>query len=258
MKTSTHNTLRLCLALLLSSQIVQAVEQSLLADKLEIGPGISSRQSVYVDQGTFTQLVPIVVAKYENFYAEGDKAAWIFHDFKVGEINFWTETVALYRQQGIIDAKGTLSDLSDRKDAIEMGLALGVASESFGIVNISLAYDVIETHKGSALTLNYEVPLVFGDWIIRPVFAVESVSKNLANYYFSVDSSEVVAGRPAYSISKATNYSWGYDMKYIIDDDWRITHSVEFTKLDDTIAQSPLVEHSTNIQLSIAVVYDFF
>ena len=258
MKAAHNGSMQLFFILTLSLSSLWGIDDLLLSEKLEIGPGISGRQSIYVDQGNFAQFVPIIIAKYENFYAEGDKAALIFHDFELGDTSFWTEIVALYRQQGFIDAKGALSDLDDRKDAIEMGVALGIASESFGLINVSLAYDVIDTHKGSAITLNYEIPIVLGDLIIRPVFSVQSMSKNLANYYFGVKSSEVVAGRPAYDITKATNYSWGYDLKYLMDDNWRITHSVEITNLDNTITKSPLVEYNANIQISLGLVYDFF
>ncbi len=237
---------------------LQALDDIFLSDKLEIGPGISVRKSLYVDQERFTQAVPIVVAKYENFYAEGDKAALIFYDIELSEITFWTELIALYRQQGFTVPQGVLSDLNDRDDAVEMGVALAMASEYFGLLNLSLAYDVIQTHKGYEVALNYEIPLVFEDWIIRPVFSIRQMSYNLSNYYFGVTNSEATVGRDPYTIHNATNYVYGIDMKYLIDEDWRITSNIEWTKMDETITLSPVVEHSTNLQFSIALIYDFF
>jgi len=251
---------KIIIFVLILSQIqsLLAIDSALLADKIEVGPGISGRRSVYLNQGATAALVPIVIINYGNFYSEGDKAAYILSDASLGEITFWTEAIALYRQQGFLDAKLALSGLNDRRNAVELGGAVGIAHENFGIVNLSIAYDVINTHKGYELALKYEAPLVFGDIIIRPVLSIQSMSINLANYYFAVNHNEVIAGRPAYFIDKATNYSIGYDLKYLLDDKWRLTHSVELTRFDSTIYNSPIVDFRTNIQISAAIVYDFF
>lgn len=237
---------------------VYAINSVLTEDKFEFGPGLSSRKSVYTDQGYTTTLVPIFVITYGDLYTEGDKAALVLGDFEWGETLFWTEAIAMYRQQGFLDATGVLNDLDDRKDAVELGAALAIASENFGILNFSLVYDVINTHKGYELALKYELPIVTGDWIIRPVLSVQKMSQNLANYYFGVDNSEVVTGRPFYHIEEATNYVLGYDLKYFLTDQWRITHSLDVTQLDQKIVDSPIVRYQTNIQVSIALVYDFF
>jgi len=249
--------LRLFFIITLLTTHLLAIDAALLNDKIEIGPGISSRQSVYDNQGITTVVVPIIVITYGDFYTEGDKAAYIFYDTSLGETTVWTEAIAMYRQQGFLDAKAPLDDLEDRKDSIEMGLALSLASENFGIVNLSLVYDTINTHKGHEFAIKYEAPIVIGDWIVRPVLNVQYMSQNLANYYFGVSSSEVIVGRDAYSIQTATNYSLGYDLKYLLTDRWRITQSLDLTKLDTTITESPLVTKGTNIQFSIALIYDF-
>lgn len=238
-------------------QNLKAIDEILLADKIEVGPGLSSRKSVYIDQGLTTVAVPIIIINYGDFYAEGDKAAYILSNTAWQEINFWTEAIGIYRQQGFLDAKGALNDLDDRKDAIELGFALGMVSENFGVFNLALVYDVINTHKGHELALKYEAPMVWGNWIVRPVLSIQYMSHNLAHYYFGVNSHEIIAGRALYIIDKAINYSFGYDLKYLLSDKWRITHSLDLTRLDQTITDSPIVRYQENIQFSISLVYDF-
>lgn len=251
---------RTLLSLLCLSQIqtIWAIDSALLADKIEVGPGISGRRSVYIDQGRTTMNVPIIIINHGDFYSEGDKAAYILSDFEWANTTFWTEAIGMYRQQGFKDAKLSLSDLNDRKDAIELGAAIGIASENFGILNFSIVYDVINTHTGYELAFKYELPVVIGEWVIRPVFSIQSMSYNLANYYFGVAPQEVATSRSAYFIDKATNYSIGYDLKYILNEKWRVTHSLDIKRFDSTIHNSPIVDFRMNLQLSVALVYDFY
>ena len=258
LKTKLISPLVIIMLSIFFSPQLSAIDEILLADRFEVGPGVSTHDSAFNEQESTTTLFPIFVIKYEDFYAEGDRAALTFNHFEEGGFIFWTEVIGMYRQQGFLDSTGVLSDLNDRYSTIDMGLGQVMVIEDVGLFTLSLLHDVLNAHQGYEWALTYQAPIVLGNFIIRPEFSVQSMSSNLSNYYFGVSSSEVVAGRSAYAIDQAINYSMGYDMKYIIDDHWRITHSLMLKTFDTSIVNSPIVNTDRDLQFSFSLLYDLF
>ena len=82
------------------------------------------------------------------------------------------------------------------------------------------------------------------------------MDETYANHYFQVSLDEAIPGRPVYAPGAATNIAaqitWGYQ----ISEKWLLSGNVAYEKLDDGIANSPIVDKDSLWSGSFGIAYN--
>ena len=89
--------------------------------------------------------------------------------------------------------------------------------------------------------------------------AVHWESSKHANYVYGIqgDQIDISKGRTEYTPGSVTSYSIGLDARYLINEQWGVFAGVSYTKLDDKIENSPLIDSDKTQVAYLGVVYSF-
>lgn len=226
------------------------------------GLGVYTTNGIWTGADSFQGVVPLLSARYGN---------WSFGD----------ESIVAYT---LLDSEdfGITAGINYRNDGYDSGRAFGSSDSDSPIfkgykspdgditfkvegywqfVNLTLEQDISGHSKGLTADLGIEVPIynIGKDFLLQAEAGVHWQSSNYTQHIYGVSSTQVdnSVGRTAYNTSSATNYSVGMSAFYKLNQDWDVMASAQYVKLDDEIADSPLVDRDTATSLFIGATYNF-
>jgi len=128
--------------------------------------------------------------------------------------------------------------------------------------SIGLAYDVTDNSAASSANVSLAVPVFDNNrgMQVKVIISANVFSKEYVNYYYGITSEQanVNAGRSEYLVDDyAGKVSLGIQMIYPFNRQWSIMANVNYTQLDDSIVDSPLIEDNNEQQAIVALVYSF-
>ncbi len=130
----------------------------------------------------------------------------------------------------------------DRDYAVESGFEL-LSDGRWGFLQMSAFHDVSGTHEGFEIDANYGIGFRSGNWYIEPAIGVSYKSEDLNNYYWGVRPEESSAVLPPYEADDGINVRARLRAAYYFSRNWSFAVSAEYERLNDSAADSPIVDN---------------
>jgi outer membrane protein len=129
----------------------------------------------------------------------------------------------------------------ERDYAIEAGFETLFDGE-WGAATLRAFRDVSGTHDGFEIGADYDYRLTRGRWSIAPSLGVEYKSRKLNDYYWGVHADEASANIIEYRVDDGFGWHAGLRTNYYVTRHLRAALSVDYERLQTSVAESPLVK----------------
>jgi outer membrane protein len=129
----------------------------------------------------------------------------------------------------------------DRDYAVELGVEL-LADGSWGALQLAGFHDASSTHDGFELSAEYSFSWRHRRVHIEPSIGVSYKSDDLNDYYWGLTAAEGQNVVPAYVADAGTNWRAGLRIGYQLSRTWTASLVVDYERLNDEAAGSPIVE----------------
>lgn len=224
-----------------------------------LGVGIMSEKTPYAGRSRETDVLPLI--QYENDYIEvfGPNLAIKLPSLDISDsqsLNF--SIVGEFDGSGYEDDDADiLEGMDERKSGFWAGGRVVWSNE---LVDVSAEWlgDVSGNSKGQRLGLGMERTWHIGNAvIITPRMGANWYDKKYVDYYFGVRADEVRADRAAYDGKSGVNAEVGVRGVYMFDRKHSIFADVEVSSLGSGIKDSPLVDRSTQNNVTFGYLYRF-
>lgn len=226
------------------------------------GLGVHSSNDAWKGAGSYQGVVPILSAYYGN-WSIGDDAIFAYQ--LLNEDDFGLSAGINYRNDGY-DKDKTFGSAKSSAKVFE-----GYKSQSGDVtfkvdgywqfLNLSLEQDISGHSKGLTADLGVEIPLIElgSSFVLVADAGMQWASSNYNQYNYGINSKQVdnSVGRVAYDVGSTINYSVGLTALYQLNKDWDLIASAQYTKLDDAIADSPLIDTDHTSSVFLAATYHF-
>ncbi|MGD8341708.1 MAG: MipA/OmpV family protein [Gammaproteobacteria bacterium] len=146
-----------------------------------------------------------------------------------------------------VDAAGAPLDIPadfnppDRDYAVELGVEL-LTDGNWGALQLAGFHDASGTHDGFELSAEYRFSWRRSRLHIEPSVGIRYKSRDLNDYYWGLTAAEGQGVVPAYAADAGTNWSAGLTIGYQINRNWAASVVVDYERLNDEAARSPIVE----------------
>lgn len=248
-----------CILGLLTATVVCANTDP-LSDLLTIpgsaGLGAMTRieRSPYVGGGTRYDLLPL-------YLYEGDRL--FLHASRGGIKLFKNETqrvdVFLDRRFDGFAADRTppsLAGMAPREPSVDLGVSWRYR-QPWGTVQTELLHDIEGASNGTELRLAYSFDWRSGRLALRPSVTLSARDAKLNDYYYGVEPSEAMPGRPAYAPGAGIDTSLALYGSYDLSQRWRLLGGVSVTRLSRGVRASPIVQKGVYPAVFVGAAYDF-
>ncbi len=149
-----------------------------------------------------------------------------------------------------------LSDMTEL-DTVINGTLLMIYQSDFGEFELKYDADISDKHDGNVVSLSYSYPMQFNRFEFRPYFGVQKVSEEVNQYYYGVSQADVINTREFYMPEAGVNYNAGLSTIYSINAHHNIMFDVAGTFYSDEIKDSPIVDDSSSLSVSLGYFYRF-
>jgi MipA family protein len=129
----------------------------------------------------------------------------------------------------------------DRDYAIELGVE-SLLDGDWGSAELRAFHDVSGTHGGYELSVHYSRRWTSGRLSIAPTVGLSYKSAQMNDYYWGVHADEASDALPEYHAGAGVNLEGGLVTNYYLTRHLRFALSVNYERLADQIAASPLAE----------------
>jgi MipA family protein len=129
----------------------------------------------------------------------------------------------------------------DRDYAVELGVE-SLIEDDWGVTTLRAFHDVSGTHRGYELSAYYSRRWVAGRLSFTPTIGVAYKSDRLNDYYWGVDAEEASPALPEYSPGGGFGFEGGLLANYYVTRNLRVALSLNYERLVDDVASSPLAE----------------
>ncbi|MBW0295315.1 MipA/OmpV family protein [Shewanella xiamenensis] len=154
------------------------------------------------------------------------------------------------------DHADILAGMKDRKFSGDVGLNADIHL-GVGTLSTKFQHDVTNVYNGFQADITYYHPINLGFGDLVPYAGVHYFSKDFANYYTGVNSSEATAQRPAYQADGTFAYKLGYSLVIPITKHLDITQATGYSYLGTNMADSPLIDSRNQWAATLGVSYSF-
>lgn len=147
-------------------------------------------------------------------------------------------------------------DPPDRDYAVEAGVE-SLLDGDWGSAELRAFHDVSGTHGGYELSVHYSRRWTAGRLSIAPTLGVSYKSARMNDYYWGVHADEASDALPEYHAGAGVNFDGGLVTNYYLTRHLRLALSVNYERLADTIASSPLAEDDYVIAYFSGIAWTF-
>ncbi len=222
-------------------------------DSFLAGAGLTFRNGLYRDADSDVMAVPFIMLEQGQFFIKGRTAGYRLYQ----DDTFAFDMIGQWRFDGYDeDDSDYLEGMDDREMTIDGGAALTVF-DGWGQTTVSMVGDLLSRHSGQELAITYSKTFSFEKWSLTPSAGVRNYSSSLGDYYYGVQPDEAVAGRDAYDVGDTWNPFAGLAVMYTFNEQWSALTSVRYTRLDDEITDSPIIEDHYDLLVMAGLLYKF-
>lgn len=219
-----------------------------------VGLGAAVEPSPFVGTSGY-EVRPIPFVSYE-----GEK-----FDFTVGEASYelwggdhwYLDLDASIRFEGFApEDSPDLAGLEERDPTLDMGFSIGLES-ALGNFELGFKADVAGVYEGQEATFSWSVPLGNDRFIVIPGVGVTWKSEELVDYYYGVRPQEADPRFPEYHGESATNPFVNLTAVAMVTQRVWFLLDLSVEDLDDSIANSPLVDLDYQVSGMVGILYRF-
>lgn len=224
-----------------------------------LGIGVMSSQKAYTDIDSDTNVIPFIA--FENKYIEvlGPNLKYKLPSFELNDSNKFNFGIVGKYDFSDIDPSETpiLNGMEERKGSFWGGVQAEWESD-YAEVSIEWLSDVSGDSKGNMFNLGIEKTWHFGEnYTLTPRVLFSWVDKKYVDYYYGVRANEVTSNRFFYQGDSTLNTEISLRGGYMFNEKHMVFLDVAVTSLGTEIKDSPLVDSSTESQVTLAYVYRF-
>jgi MipA family protein len=128
-----------------------------------------------------------------------------------------------------------------RDYAVELGFE-SLFDGEWGAATLRAFRDVSGTHDGFEIGVDYDYRLTRGRFSIAPSVGVEYKSRKLNDYYWGVHADEASLTIVEYDVDAGASWHAGLRTNYYVTKHLRAALSVNYERLQKSVARSPLVK----------------
>ncbi len=225
----------------------------LMAGDFELGAVASHERSPIAQFDDETEFIPIINYRGERFNLMYGTLSYTLYESDYSMIQLLGQGRSLGYKAS--DSKA-LVGMEKRKDGFDAGMRL-TSGGNWGVAQLQLLNDISDTHQGFEASLAYSHPFEHSHWIFKPAIGVRAQSRDMVDYYYGVGDNEVTTERQAYKGESAINLYLEFAVGYKLDRKWDVIAGMEYTVLDSTISDSPVVEEDYRLVTFAAIVHKF-
>jgi len=144
----------------------------------------------------------------------------------------------------------------DRDYAVELGFEW-LADGRWGRFAVAGLHDVSRTHDGFSVDAEFACPWYRARWTVEPTIMLRYKSAALNDYYWGVRATEASSALPVYVVSSGLNWQLGARASYYLSSHLRFTASINYERLNDAAAGSPLVRDPEVTAFFAGLAYQF-
>ncbi len=218
-----------------------------------LGGAVFTGTDNYIGEKTDFDQVPLMLYEGKRVFADGNSLG--FRLFR----NDWFEFAPLARVRfQYIDTTEVpeLAGVDIRKSTLEAGLTSMVRTP-IGEFQVTAVEDVLDRYDGGEVNFTYRLPMRFERFTLTPWVTRVWQDAALTDYYYGVARSEERSLKPVYVPGEARNWVYGVNTSYRIGERSFLFANVGVERLDSVIANSPIVESSTNVRGFAGASYIF-
>lgn len=142
---------------------------------------------------------------------------------------------------GAIDVQPVEVEPPERDYAIEVGIETLIDGE-WGTATLRAFHDVSGTHDGYELSADFSKRWTSGRYSFAPMLGVSYKSADLNDYYWGVNPEESNIALPPYRAGAGFAFQGGLLANYYVTRNLRLAVSLNYERLPDDVAESPLAE----------------
>ncbi|HEY6453003.1 MAG TPA: MipA/OmpV family protein [Steroidobacteraceae bacterium] len=217
---------------------------------LGLGAGLAEVNPGYVGYHRRIDAFPLISYRSGRFFLSGTTAGVV-----AVQNEAYSASLVLRPEFTRVRASDSpeLAGLSTRQWTIDGGVQLGV-TQPWGKLSLAAVHDVLDRNNGTDVSLGYAYPIALGAGRrLTPGLGVAWESAALTGYYYGVSAAEALPGRPEYSPGAALDPSARLDFELPLSSQWRLGAGVRYTRFDRAIRDSPLIDQSGSLALSVSL-----
>ncbi|MFC1698731.1 MipA/OmpV family protein [Candidatus Omnitrophota bacterium] len=198
--------------------------------------------------------VPIILGRYQRFYADGASVGYVFHEMNQPKVDF--SAVLAPRLMGYdSEDSDTLAGMEDRDWSLDGGLRARYTNEYFRLTATGLI-DLAGNHEG--FEFSTYISKTFFDGFLTPRFGIKVQSEDLVDYYYGVPASEATATRLEYIGDTTVNIVAGVVLAAPLPwENWVAVATFQYEHLGSEIEDSPIVDEDGIFTYTGGVAYKF-
>lgn len=216
--------------------------------------GLTTRlqTSPYISEDTRLDFLPEIYYTGEQWYLAGTQAGWQ-HEIDQG---LYVDAFSRYRFGGYTE--DLVSDLADmrRTGTVEAGAQL-IKDTGIGQFRAGASHDLLNRHQGWSASLEWRTDWQWHNTTLTPILAIDHDSAEVNDYFYGVEAAEAQPGRPAYDAAASTQLRLGLESWTRLGKAHLLGLSLSHTRLDDTVADSPIVDANQRTELTFNYRYEF-
>lgn len=217
-----------------------------------LGIGFRNGTFPYVGKDDVDDLLPLITYNGETFFIDGTRTGFHLYNSQDWLIGAY----ASYRFGGFNEEDGEELDGMDRDDGIDGRFAITRLTD-YGSFTFDIGHDISNASGGWDADLRWGKAFIHGNYRIRPWIGITFEDQKLTNYYYGVNPSEVTSDRPEYKTESSLEWRYGIDMSYRFAQHHYIGFNMQYSELDSTKINSPIVVDNGRFSSFATYRYEF-
>ncbi len=205
-----------------------------------IGAGIYTVPQPYEGVGTSIVPVPLANLSYGRFYVYGIEGGFRWKERSLLGWRVFVSPRLMGYDSGESEA---LAGMEGRDFSGDAGAGITLRPIPF-ILDLSVTTDILGKSDGEEATLDVEMLLPAGGWLLQPSAGLQWQSDEMVDYYYGVTRDEAVQGRPAHRGEASLNWYVEVEASRDVGERWTFVVGATTERLGDGITDSPIVDAS--------------
>jgi outer membrane protein len=223
------------------------------APVLSFGTGAVWSTSTYQGADNNVIAIPLIMFSGEQFFIRGTGAG--MHIYKDERLS--VDLLGKYRFEAYEEGDSpSLVGIKDRNGTVEAGLAAQWRLEQ-AVLSCQFFTDLLNEHGGQEINLRIKKPFRWRMFFVAPYLGVSLHSDSFSNYYYGVDASEAITGRPEYDLGWTANWQAGMALRVGLTQQIMLNTLFGLEILDQEIADSPIVDQDMRFFGMVGIALGF-
>ncbi|WLE98288.1 MAG: MipA/OmpV family protein [Candidatus Electrothrix communis] len=216
-----------------------------------LGTGAVFSTSLYQGADNNVIAIPLIMFSGEQFFIRGTGAGvHVYQDERLS-----VDLLGKYRFEAYEEGDSALLiGMKDRDSTVETGLAAQWRFEQ-ATLSCQVFTDLLNKHGGQEINLRIKKPFRWRMLFVTPYLGISLQSDAFSNYYYGVDTSEAIAGRPEYDLGWTANWQAGLALRIGLTQNIMISTLFGLELLDQEITDSPIVDQDALLFGLIGIVF---